>query len=449
MRRSNRSLLSLMFLLVFVFEATQATPVGKTEPASEPNNRMEEAQPIVLPCLITGLFAERLQPDYYTFTVPPEGLASLYAVLTLDGDADPILRLLDDKGQKLNDSDFFKEGRGEYLTSLLLDPGTYFLYIDIHNRGKERTGLPYSLSLDQVPEVSAAEVREALNKALDYLVSIQEENGGYQVKMGKVAMPGFVIQALLGAECLDRDDWKTIYRAIDFLKTHYHDPAEYEESHRKDMQAGGIFFHKDLYEHAVALTALIEAYAMGVEEDLPEIIRHGLGFILRAQCTEDRPATLNGPISRESIYHGGWRYAVNAKDADISVTGWQIITLIAAKAAGFDVPGERMAWALEFVRRCYDEHFKEFAYRPAGRIGTGRSAMGAFSMQLLGAGGEPEVEAALKTILTRAPTWEGESGGGYPFYYWYYGTRAAYLAGGETWDLWHKAVCGMLKTSEQ
>jgi VWFA-related protein len=81
---------------------------------------------------------------------------------------------------------------------------------------------------------------------------------------------------------------------------------------------------------------------------------------------------------------------------------------------------------------------------PDGQVMTGRNAMGALSMQLLGDGDDDLVQRALRTILTRAPAWEGEPYGEYPFYYWYYGTRAAYLAGGRIWDVWKQATCGML-----
>jgi hypothetical protein len=32
----------------------------------------------------------------------------------------------------------------------------------------------------------------------------------------------------------------------------------------------------------------------------------------------------------------------------------------------------------------------------------------------------------------------------YPFYYWYYGTRVAYLLGGDIWRVWRQNVCGLL-----
>jgi VWFA-related protein len=81
---------------------------------------------------------------------------------------------------------------------------------------------------------------------------------------------------------------------------------------------------------------------------------------------------------------------------------------------------------------------------PDGEVATGRNAMGALSMQLLGAPDDSLVGKALRTILSRGPAWHGEPYGVYPFYYWYYGSRAAFRAGGEIWDEWKRAMCGML-----
>ncbi len=410
----------------------------------EPNDKLDQAQPLILPCEISGSFAGWAEKDIYSFTVPPDGLPTLSVVLTNRSDLNPTLELLDGSGSPLTKSDFFGKGLGEYLTSLKLEPGTYYLQVNRHG-SKAEEGLPYALSVGPAPDVSPEEVKAALNRALDYLVSQQGEDGGFPiVKLGIASAPAFVIQALLGAECLERDDWEAIYSAIDFIKSYYKDPSDYKNDRHGLLHAGTIFSNNLMYEHGIALTALIEAYACGAGDELADIIHQGLDFLYRAQLTEDRPAVLNGPIGTDSKYYGGWRYAADAQDADLSVSGWQIIALTAARYAGFDVPQDRLDKALTFVRRCWKESDGEFAYMPDGQVVTGRNAMAALSMQLLGAGDDLLVQRALRTILTRAPAWEGEPYGEYPFYYWYYGSRAAYLAGGETWELWQQAACGML-----
>jgi Mg-chelatase subunit ChlD len=43
------------------------------------------------------------------------------------------------------------------------------------------------------------------------------------------------------------------------------------------------------------------------------------------------------------------------------------------------------------------------------------------------------------------PSWNFEyPGDGYPFYYWYYGTRVMYLTGGEDWRVWKDYICRFL-----
>jgi hypothetical protein len=45
----------------------------------------------------------------------------------------------------------------------------------------------------------------------------------------------------------------------------------------------------------------------------------------------------------------------------------------------------------------------------------------------------------------QGPFWNFEyPGDGYPFYYWYYGTRVMYLAGGEDWRVWKDYICRFL-----
>lgn len=430
----------VVFLSAVFFSTAAAADITE----QEPNDRPDQAQPVEFPCRISGTFSDWAQKDIYAFTLPAGGLPTLHAELINTNDLNPTLELLDGSGRALTKSDFFKKGQGEYLASLMLEPGEYYLQVNRHG-SREQEGLPYTLSVGPAPEVTPEQVKAALNRALDYLISEQGEDGGFPiVKLGIVSAPAFAVQAWLGADCLERDDWEAVYLAIDFIKSYYHNPADYKDDRHGLLQAGTLYGNKLMYEHGIALTALIEAYAYGAGDELAGIIEQGLDFLYRAQLTEERPALINGPIGTDSKYYGGWRYAANAEDADLSVSGWQIIALTAARGAGFEVPQDRLDKALTFVRRCWKEAQGEFAYMPDGQVVTGRNAMGALSMQLLGAGDDDLVQRALRTILTRAPAWEGEPYGEYPFYYWYYGTRAAYLAGGEIWEVWKQATCGML-----
>ena len=332
----------VVFLLAVLLSAAAAADIEE----QEPNDRLDQAQAVTFPCRISGAFSDWAQKDIYAFTVPAGGLPALHAVLTNTHDLNPTLELLDGRGRELTKSDFFGKGQGEYLTSLLLEPGTYHLQVNRHG-SRVDDGLPYELSLGPAPEVTSEQIKAALDRALSYLIAQQGEEGGFPiVKLGVVSAPAFAIQAWLGADCLERDDWEAVYRAIDFIKTYYHDPADYKEDRHGLLNAGTIFGNKLMYEHGIALTALIEAYAYGAGDELAGIIDQGLDFLYRAQLTEERPALLNSPIGPDSKYYGGWRYGAAAADADLSVSGWQIIALTAARGAGFEVPQDRLDKAL-------------------------------------------------------------------------------------------------------
>src|SRR5437660_1678683 len=64
---------------------------------------------------------------------------------------------------------------------------------------------------------------------------------------------------------------------------------------------------------------------------------------------------------------GGWRYhlaAIDSPNSDMSVTGWQLMALRAAKNLGCDVPAENIDRAVEYIKRSQDKNGGGFAYFP-------------------------------------------------------------------------------------
>jgi len=71
--------------------------------------------------------------------------------------------------------------------------------------------------------------------------------------------------------------------------------------------------------------------------------------------------------------------------------------------------------------------------------------MGALSLQLCSYPDDACVAPALRFMQDHAPTWNiEEPGNGYPFYYWYYGTRAMLIAGGDDRRIWKDWMCRLL-----
>ncbi|MDH4220636.1 MAG: VWA domain-containing protein, partial [Candidatus Aminicenantes bacterium] len=64
---------------------------------------------------------------------------------------------------------------------------------------------------------------------------------------------------------------------------------------------------------------------------------------------------------------------------------------------------------------------------------------------LIGNENDPRIPPALRFMQNNPPVWNKEDpGNGYPFYYWYYGTRAMLSAGGEDWQIWKDWMCRLL-----
>ena len=154
-----------VFLALLMILATPSFLHAQEIQEIEPNTKLEEAQRITIPCVIRGTHSEYAEYDHYAFTVTETG-KPLFVELSAEGDIDPKLALLDGYGGVLTESDFFKANREEHLTSLLLEPGTYYIRV-FRALSRKQPGIPYTLIVDEPPDVTADEVNAALNKALD------------------------------------------------------------------------------------------------------------------------------------------------------------------------------------------------------------------------------------------------------------------------------------------
>jgi hypothetical protein len=412
---------------------------------SEPNDVAESADEISFGQTCQARINKKYDQDYYKLVINEPGQD--LAVFEISGVQEVRwnLQFLDAQEKRLNQAASGQPGEGEEIVKMRLKPGTYYLRTSL--AGGQNIGTEYSLYVGKPrrPPATAEEVQLALMKALDYLASTQRKDGSWE--RYEQAYTGLSIMAFVGGKCVQKDYSANVKAALDFLKSKYTPSSKYPQGSREADHRGGSFGTQEMYQHAIATLAVIEALVDLNDESLEPIAREAVQLILRSQNTEHKPETLKGPIQPDSRAYGGWRYSPDSTDSDISLTGWQVLTLKAAVNAGFTVPDYVFPAAAGFVRSLQGKNDGSFRYDSPGDAGSScaRAGMGALSLQLSGYPQDPMIPPAIRFMQDYPPRWNVEEpGNGYPFYYWYYGTRAMYLAGGDDWRIWKDWMCRFL-----
>jgi hypothetical protein len=196
------------------------------------------------------------------------------------------------------------------------------------------------------------------------------------------------------------------------------------------------------YGHGIATLALCEAYGMTGDAELRRPAQTAIDFLVRTQ----HPAL------------GGWRY-IAGTNADLSVTGWQLLALRSGESAGLILPPQTYQQVRECLEQCREEGGDRALYRynpwasptdPRTRHGRQPSTV-MTSVGLLmelhfdGDRNSSRVRMAADHLLANLPEY-GESGEvaatgtlgnpGRDTYYWYYATQAMFYLRGESWQAW-------------
>ncbi|NBU09855.1 MAG: hypothetical protein EBS84_12680 [Proteobacteria bacterium] len=125
--------------------------------------------------------------------------------------------------------------------------------------------------------------------------------------------------------------------------------------------ADGYFGSADLsmmHGHAVTTLFLCEVVRSGADPELEDLTRRKAAaahqFTLLAQGARK---DARGDI-------GGWRYRPDARDSDVPVTAWQLLSLYAGSKAGFAVPPAAGNAAAQYLKNVYASVPGFFDYGP-------------------------------------------------------------------------------------
>jgi hypothetical protein len=280
------------------------------------------------------------------------------------------------------------------------------------------------------PPVNAA-ADAAIHRSLEHLRSTQKNTGAWEASFGEAtSVTSLVVMAYLaaghvpGAPGPYRD---AVERGVRYVLAHQHADGMLVSNNR-----GG-----PMYCHGISTLMLAEVAGMVPDQRLAARVRDALGraveVIVKAQDVKKGPNQ-----------SGGWRYQPNSNDSDISVTGWQLMALRAAKSAGCAVDSARIDRAVQYLKRCAVKG-GGFSYQPGQGANNPRTGVGVLGLEICDRHLAPEAVAGSQYLLVHPPQW----GSQHFFYEAYYCSQAMFQIGDEAFRTYQGRLSQILLEHQQ
>ncbi|TWT79028.1 hypothetical protein CA13_04250 [Planctomycetes bacterium CA13] len=278
---------------------------------------------------------------------------------------------------------------------------------------------------------ATAASEQAVENALTWLANHQRRDGSWSFNLelepcngrcgnsrnaGETPTPatgatGLALLAFMGAGYTQHEGkYDTVIRdGLYYLRS-----AGAESEYGIDWQQGSM------YGHGIALLAVAESLSMsrreGFEEgdsDLRDLTTRGMNFTVRAQ---HEPS-------------GSWGYGPG-QPGDTTITGWQVLSLIATRRNKIPLPYYTLRNAHRFLLKMAREGTYEFGYRSPSPEPT-MTAIGVTMMLYLGHSPyEIAMQNALDGIAARGPLPNN-------LYHNYYATLALHHSRHHGWNAWN------------
>ena len=268
------------------------------------------------------------------------------------------------------------------------------------------------------------DVDRAIERGLAYLASVQNDKGFFPEEYGRttgvVALGGlaFLAKGYLPGR---PPHGEVINRCIDYVLA--------------NQTPNGMLARADnrMYSHTISTLFLCEVSGMVDPErqrQLDAALPKAVKLILTAQ-----------QVRKDENNRGGWRYAPNSNDSDMSCTGWALMALRSARQNGARVPDQAVAEAVRYIMNHCDKNQGTFGYQDRSGNANKLTGVGLLCLELTGHHGEDVTIKAGEYILRTYENLPSQPHGSYGIYY---NAQAMFQLGGKYWSKyadWLSRVC--------
>ncbi len=276
-----------------------------------------------------------------------------------------------------------------------------------------------------VDEARKTRIDKAVENGLRFLAGSIRPDGTFDGGSGRTtALPALAGMAFLSKGYLpNRAPYgEALNRAIDYVLA--------QADMRPDAPFRGYFGNEDngrMYAHAIATLFLSECSGMVDEKRqkrIDQVLPHAVRVILDAQRHPKDNAD----------HMGGWRYQPNARDSDLSCSGWALMALRSARLNGGGVPPEAIEQAVLYIKRTRRDRDGAFSYQGnGGQYAETLTGAGILCLELCGKHLAPESLAAARYVRSTYERALSPESGNYVFYGLYYSAQGLFQIGGENW----------------
>lgn len=284
----------------------------------------------------------------------------------------------------------------------------------------------------------------SVERALAYLASIQNPNGSWgspdSFKTGDTAaLSSLALLAFFshGENFQSAKYGDTIRRGCDFL---------IELSNTPSIELAGKGFG-----HAILTYSLAEGFAVtgslslrhALEKRIKYILSHQNSFGSFAINYDNSP---QAPLSAEQMENPLYKEIVPGEpNCDLSLLGWHIQAIVAAKNAGIQMENldKTLALTLEALVKIHQADkggFSQGINMKRFPADDNMTPVGLLSMYLLNAGNSSPARRA-ERLLEKIPLPLWKQSSSFPLYRWYYQTQALFQAEkgrGKRWKIWNE-----------